>query len=91
MASRVMPALLTSTSTGPSFLGDLRRSRFAGGEVADVPLEHRDARLDLELLRGGVVAGVVGGDAVAARSSARSEMAWPMPRVPPVTRATRAM
>ena len=50
---------------GAEFLGDLGAARFAGGVVADVPLVDRDARLDLELLRGGVVAGVVGGDAIA--------------------------
>ena len=64
MASRVMPALLTSTSTGPTSLATCGAARFAGGEVADVPLEDGDAGLDLELLRGGVIAGVVGGDAI---------------------------
>ncbi len=49
---------------GADFLGDLGAAGLAGSEVADVPLEDRDAGLDLELLRGGVIAGVVGGDAI---------------------------
>ena len=70
MASRVMPALLTSTSTGPTSLATCAHAGFAGGVVADVPFEDRDAGLHLELLRGGVVAGIVGRDSIAAFFSA---------------------
>ena len=65
MPSRVMPALLTSTSMGPSGLGDFGEALGAGVVIADVPFVDRDAGLGLELLCRGVVAGVVRGDAVA--------------------------
>ena len=42
-----------------------RHALLAGVVVADVELVDGDAGLGLELLRGGVVAGVVGGDAIA--------------------------
>jgi hypothetical protein len=46
-------------------LGDLGDALGAGVVVADVPLIDGDARLDLELLGGGIVSGVVRGDAIA--------------------------
>ena len=60
MASRVMPALLTSMSIGPEVAGDARHALLAGGVVAHVELVDGDAGLGLELARGGIVAGVVG-------------------------------
>ena len=65
VASRVMPALLTSTSTGPSAASIAFTPVCAGGEIGDVELEDRDAGLVGELLRRLVVAGVIGGDLVA--------------------------
>ena len=90
MPSRVMPALLTSTSIGPEVARDARHALLAGGVVADVPLVDGNAGLGLELARGGIVAAVVGGHAEPLCLSA-IEIACPIPRVPPVTTATRAI
>ena len=61
----------------------------AGGVIADVELEDGDAGLGLEGVGGLVVAAVIGSDLVALGLEAL-RMAAPMPRVPPVTRATRS-
>ena len=50
---------------GPEVAGDTRHALLAGGVVADVALVDGDARLGLELARGGIVAGVVGRHAAA--------------------------
>ena len=50
VASRVMPALLTSTSTGPSSASIAFDALGAGGEIGDVELEDRDAGLVLKTL-----------------------------------------
>ena len=55
--SRVMPALLTRMSTGPTSACDLLHALGAGRIVADVPLEDGDAGLVLEGLRLLLVAG----------------------------------
>ena len=65
MVSRVMPALLTSTSTGPRSASTCLMPVDAGLVGRHVPLVDGDAGLGLELLRRLVVAGVVGGDLVA--------------------------
>ena len=62
-----MPALLTSTSIGPSLGDDFLDALGAGLEGRDIPLEHRNAGLRLELLRGLVVAAVIGRDLIAGR------------------------
>ncbi len=46
-------------------LGDLGHALGTGVEVTYVPFVDRNAGLDLELLRGGIVAGVVRSDTVA--------------------------
>ena len=61
MASRVMPALLTRIVDGAEVARDAGHALLAGGVVADVELVDGDAGLGLELARGGIVAGVVGG------------------------------
>ena len=92
VASRVMPALLTSTSTGPELGLDRLDALGAGVEIADVELEDRDAGLAAETARAVcVVAAVIGRDLVARHSSSAIAIARPMPRVPPVTTATLAM
>jgi len=78
--SRVMPALLTSTSIDLEILLDLGDPRLAGREIAGIELVDGDAGLGLELLRRFIVAGVGGGDLVSLSFSMR-EMAPPMPRV----------
>ena len=65
MVSRVMPALLTSTSIGPSSASTCLMPAAQASKFDHVPLEHRDAGFRLELLRGLVVAGIAGGDLVA--------------------------
>ena len=45
IASRVMPALLTSTSTGAELRLDRLDPGRAGGEIGDIELEGRDAGL----------------------------------------------
>ena len=47
---------------GPDLALDLFDPGRAGVEVAHIPLEHRDAGLALELVRGLVVAAVIRGD-----------------------------
>ena len=87
--SRVMPALLTSTSTGPSRLRPAD-ALLARVEVGDVPFVGRDAGALGECARALVVAGIVRGDLhahVLERDADRLANA----RVPPVTIATRAM
>ena len=49
VASRVMPALLTSTSIGPSSRLDRLDALGAGVEIGDVEFEDRDAGLVVEL------------------------------------------
>ena len=65
MESRVMPALLTRTSTGPRSASTFLRPVDAGFVGRHVPFVDVDAGLGLELLRRLVVAAVVGGDLVA--------------------------
>ena len=66
VVSRVMPALLTSTSTGPPSAASIALTPSgAGGEIGDVELEDRDAGFGREFLRGLVVVAVIGGDVVA--------------------------
>ena len=84
-ASRVMPALLTRMSTGPSSASTLRDAGLAGLGVGDVPFVDGDAGLALELGRRLVVAGIVGGHLVAhapaapARSPRRCRGCRPSP------------
>ena len=66
-------------------------ARLAGGGVGDVELVDRDAGLGLELLRRLVVAAIIRGDLCSPPPSSAFEIAAPMPRVPPVTNATRAI
>ena len=65
MASREMPALLTSTSTGPTSFSTLMIALLAGDVVGDVPFEHRDLGFLLEGLRRVVIAVIIGGDVIA--------------------------
>ncbi len=64
MESRVMPALFTSTSTGPRSALDLLETCGAGLVRRDVPFVDRNVVRDLELLGGFVIAAVVGRDLV---------------------------
>ena len=89
MASRVIPALLTGMSMGPRSFVICAMALFAGRIVADVQLVDGESGLALELLGRGVVARAIRGHAIPLVFSA-IETAWPMPRVPPVTTATRA-
>ena len=56
--SRVIPALLTSTSMGPSSASIALDTLGAGVEIGDIEFEDRDAGLFLEMLRCLVVAGI---------------------------------
>ena len=85
-----MPALLTRIVDRPELGLDLGDAVPARLEVGDVPLVDRDPGLLLELGRGLVIAAVVGRDLQPASWSA-TEIASPIPRVPPVTNATRAI
>jgi hypothetical protein len=62
MPSRVMPALLTSTSTGPSSASTFRPAACAVLEDADVALDDHDAEFLGAGLGGFVVAGIAGRD-----------------------------
>ena len=46
-----MPALLTTTSTGPDVFGDLRETRYAFVVIGHVPFVHMNTCLRLELSR----------------------------------------
>ena len=89
--SRVMPALLTSTSTGPSsasiaFTAASQASKSQTSNLkTGMPVSSVNCRGRL------VVAGIDRPRPCSRRPSAPREMARPMPRVPPVTTATRAM
>jgi hypothetical protein len=65
MASREMPALLTSTSIGPDFVLDVDDPLLAGGVIAHVPFEDRDLGFLVERLGRLVVAAVIDGDVIA--------------------------
>ena len=62
VVSRVMPALLTSTSTGPSSASTLRTPSWQASKSDDVPFVGGDAGAVGELARALVIAGVIGGD-----------------------------
>ncbi len=62
MPSRVMPALLTSTSMGPSSAVDRLDRAAAVLEAADIALHHHDAELRGAGLGRLLVAGIAGGD-----------------------------
>ena len=66
MPSRVMPALLTSTSTGPMSRATRARPGGASLVIRNVPLVDVDAGLGLEFGGRLVVAGIIRGDLVAA-------------------------
>ncbi len=85
-----MPALFTQHIDRADIRFDLFDSLGAGFERRHVPFVNRDMRLVLELVRRLVVACVARRDLVAAALSALL-IAAPMPRVPPVTNATRAI
>ena len=59
VVSRVMPALLTSTSTGPRSASTWRTPSWQASIVGDVPFVGRDAGALGELARALVIAGVV--------------------------------
>ena len=65
MASRVMPALLTRTSIGPSSASTCLMPAAQASNERHVPLVDGDAGFGLELLRGLVIAAVIRRDLVA--------------------------
>ena len=88
--SRVMPALLTSDVDRPELALDLGDAGDAGVEIGDVPFIGLDAGALGEVAGLFLIAGIIGGDGDALVASAML-IASPMPLVPPVTIATRAM
>ena len=92
MASRVMPALLTRTVDRPE-IGSRpgRRRRRRRRRSATVPFVDARCRVSaLKALACIVIAGVVRRHSAAGLLQIAFEIAAPMPRVPPVTSATRA-
>ena len=69
---------------------NLPDARGAGFKVARVPAIHSSACFGSEGFCGGIIAGIGRSDTIPGFGSA-SEMAAPMPRVPPVTSAIRAI